>query len=129
MTTYVHTDRVDHGELLSERIPGSVFLSGKDNSTRRQMVLKNFEEGKIKVLVSTLLKEGVSISTMNAFIAGGGGKSPIGVIQRMGRCLRVAKGKTEAIIVDFRDQGRYLSDHFAERYACYVENFGDYVPK
>ena len=129
LTVYIHTERIDHGEMLSERIPGSVFLHGKDNSTRRQMILKRFEEGKIKVLVSTLLKEGVSINTMNVFIAGGGMKSPISVIQKMGRALRIAPGKTEAIIVDFRDQGRYLGSHWEDRFNIYVENFGEYVPK
>lgn len=128
LTTYVHVERIDHGQMLQGRLPGSVFLSGTDNSTRRQLVLKEFEEGKIKILVSTLLREGVNIQSMNAFIAAGGMKSPIGVIQRIGRALRIAPGKTEAIVVDFRDSGRYTRDHWASRYNTYRETFGDYVP-
>jgi len=128
LTVYVHVERIDHGDILSSRIPGSVFLSGKDNSTRRQLILKEFAAGKIKVLISTLLKEGVNIPSMNVFIAGGAGKSPIGVLQKAGRALRVAPGKTEAIIVDFRDSGRYLGDHFSERYDIYKSTFGDYCP-
>jgi superfamily II DNA or RNA helicase len=64
---------------------------------------------------------------MNCFVAAGGMKSPIGVIQRIGRALRIAPGKTEAVIVDFRDSGRYLGDHFQERYETYCNIFGDYV--
>lgn len=128
LTVYVHVERIDHGEMLHGRLPGSVFLSGSDNSTRRQLVLKEFEQGKIKILVSTLLREGVSINSMNCFVAAGGMKSPIGVIQRIGRALRIAPGKTEAVIVDFRDSGMYLRDHFASRYDCYKDTFGDYVP-
>ena len=128
LTTFIHVDRLDHGEILCGRIPGSTFLSGKDGSTTRQLVLKEFESGKIKVLISTLLKEGVNIPSMNAFIAAGGMKSPIGVIQKAGRALRIAPGKTEAIIVDFRDSGRFLGDHWADRYNTYKEIFGDYCP-
>jgi superfamily II DNA or RNA helicase len=128
LTTYIHTDRLDHGELLRGRLPGSVFLSGKDSSTCRQLVLKEFEQGKIKILISTLLKEGVNIPSMNAFIAAGGMKSPIGVIQKAGRALRIAPGKTEAIIVDFRDTGTYLRDHWSDRYSVYKETFGEYCP-
>lgn len=128
LTVYVHVERIDHGQMLQGRLPGSVFLSGTDNSTRRQLVLKEFEAGKIKILVSTLLREGVNIQSMNCFVAAGGMKSPIGVIQRIGRALRIAPGKTEAIIVDFRDSGRFLGSHFEERYECYKGTFGDYVP-
>ena len=128
LTVYVHVERIDHGQMLQGRLPGSVFLSGTDNSTRRQLVLKEFEAGKIKILVSTLLREGVNIQSMNCFVAAGGMKSPIGVIQRIGRALRIAPGKTEAIIVDFRDSGRYLSDHWAERYETYRATFGELCP-
>jgi superfamily II DNA or RNA helicase len=128
LTVYVHVERIDHGEMLHGRLPGSVFLSGSDNSTRRQLVLKEFEAGKIKILVSTLLREGVNIQSMNCFVAAGGMKSPIGVIQRIGRALRIAPGKTEAVIVDFRDSGLYLWDHWAERYEVYKSTFGDYCP-
>jgi superfamily II DNA or RNA helicase len=128
LTVYCHTERIDHGQMLQGRLPGSVFLSGSDNSTRRQLVLKEFEAGKIKILVSTLLREGVNIQSMNCFVAAGGMKSPVGVIQRIGRSLRIAPGKTEAVIVDFRDSGLYLGNHWAERYECYKSTFGDYCP-
>src|SRR5271157_627382 len=127
-TVYIHVERIDHGELLQSRIPGSVFLSGRDGATKRQGVLRKFSKGEIPVLISTLLKEGVDIPTISVFIAAGARKSEIAVIQKAGRALRVAPGKTEAIIVDFRDSGRYLADHWAERYNTYKSVFGDYVP-
>jgi superfamily II DNA or RNA helicase len=125
---YIHVERIDHGEMLKERIPGAVFLSGKDGTTVRQGVLKKYAKGEIKVLVSTLLKEGVDIPAMNVFIAGGAGKSPIGVLQKAGRALRIAPGKTSAVIVDFRDSGKYLGDHWSERYNIYKTTFGEYCP-
>jgi superfamily II DNA or RNA helicase/intein/homing endonuclease len=128
LITYIHVERIDHGEMLKERIPGSVFLSGRDGTTVRQGVLKKFVKGDIKILISTLLKEGVDIPAMNVFIAAGAGKSPIGVLQKAGRALRVAPGKTSAIIVDFRDSGKYLGDHWSDRYNIYKSTFGEYCP-
>jgi len=101
-TVYVHVDRIDHGDILSDRIPGSVFLHGRHSKELRAKVLDDFGSGKIKVLVSTLLKEGINIPSMSCFIAAGGGKSEIAVIQKAGRALRVATRKKEAIIVTCR---------------------------
>jgi superfamily II DNA or RNA helicase len=128
-TVYIHVERIDHGEILAGKIPGSVFLSGRDGTTKRQSILKKFAKGELLVLVSTLLKEGADIPGINVFIAAGGMKSPIAVIQKAGRALRIAPGKDSAIIIDFRDSGRYLADHFADRYNAYQETFGDYVPE
>ena len=125
---YIHVDRIDHGEMLKERIPGSVFLSGRDGTTVRQGVLKKYARGDIPVLISTLLKEGVDIPTMNVFIAASAGKSPIGVLQKAGRALRTAPGKDSATIIDFRDSGKYLGDHWSERYNIYKTTFGEYCP-
>lgn len=128
-TVYIHVERIDHGEILAGRIPGSVFLSGRDGTTKRQSILKKYSKGEILVLVSTLLKEGADIPGINVFIAAGGMKSPIGVIQKAGRALRIAPGKDSAVIVDFKDSGRYLADHWTDRFNAYCETFGDYVPK
>ena len=128
LTVYIHVERIDHGEILIGKIPGAVFLSGRDGTTKRQSILKKFAKGELLVLVSTLLKEGADIPGINVFIAAGGFKSPIGVIQKAGRALRIAPGKDSAIIIDFRDSGRYMADHFQDRYNAYKETFGEYVP-
>jgi DNA excision repair protein ERCC-3 len=127
-TVYVHVSRIDHGEILAERIPGAVFLCGRDNTTKRQSVLKKYGKGDIKVLVSTLLGEGADIPGIDCFIAASGGKSEISTIQRAGRALRIATGKTTATIVDFRDSGRWFGDHWQDRYNSYKKTYGDCVP-
>jgi superfamily II DNA or RNA helicase len=127
-TVYVHVSRIDHGEILSERIPGSVFLCGKDNTTKRQGILNKYNKGDIKVLVSTLLGEGCDVPRIDSFIAASGGKSEIGTIQRAGRALRTTDKKKTATIVDFRDSGRWFGDHWQDRYNTYKKTYGDCVP-
>jgi superfamily II DNA or RNA helicase len=125
---YVHVDRIDHGEHLTSMIPGAVWLCGRHSMKTRKKVLEQFGSREIRVLVSTLLKEGIDIPTMDVFITGSSGKSPVAVIQRIGRVLRINPDKSEAVIVDFIDTGKYLDQHFADRYWLYKETFGELVP-
>ena len=78
-------------------------------------------------LISTLLGEGVDIPAMSAIIMAGGLKTPVGVIQKVGRALRKSPGKEEAVVVDFRDKGAFLARHFQERMDVYREAYGEYV--
>jgi len=125
LRVYIHVERIDHGKLLAEKI-GCPFLCGRDSSKKRQTTLQAFEEGKIRILVSTLLGEGVDIPSMNAIILAHGYKTSIGTIQKIGRALRVAEGKEEAIIVDFNDKGKYLYEHSLTRKKVMKEYYGKY---
>lgn len=125
---YIHVERIDHGEILAERIKNATFLCGSDKTSRRKAILDHYKENKDVILISTLLKEGVDIPSMSCFIAAGAGKSPIAVLQKAGRALRVEKGKKDAIIVDIKDRGRFFGDHWEERYGIYKVTFGSYCP-
>lgn len=125
LSTYVHVERIVHGRLLAMRI-SCPFISGKDSTKRRQEVLKAFEKGEIKALVSTLLGEGVDIPSMHCIILAHGLKTSVGTIQKIGRALRIAPDKKEAIIVDFADKGPYLAKHFETRMRTMKEYYGKY---
>ncbi|MHC1624893.1 MAG: DEAD/DEAH box helicase [Methermicoccaceae archaeon] len=125
LQTYVHTERIVHGRILAERI-GCPFVCGKDSTEKRQRILNDFIEGKIRILVSTLLGEGVDIPEINAIIFSHGLKTSIGTIQKAGRALRVKLGKREAIIVDFNDKGPYISKHFEARMRAFKSYYGRY---
>jgi len=96
----------------------------------RSNSIKEFKEGKVDVIVSTLLKEGVDIPEITAYVNAGGGKSEISNIQRVGRALRRSKdGTKDAVIVDFIDGGhKFLSEHWDSRWRTYREFYGDYCP-
>ena len=65
---------------------------------------KRFTEGEIDVLIGTsVLDEGVDIPAISSVILAGGGKSPIKVVQRLGRSLRPKPGDNTTILIDFLD--------------------------
>lgn len=124
-SVYIHVIQVSHGKSLSSHIPNSRFISSKTST--RKIDIEDFKEGKYNVLVSTLLKEGVDIPSMDAIIFAAGYKSSVLVIQTIGRALRIAKGKRNAIIVDFFDHGhRFLDQHSQSRMNTYASTYGDY---
>jgi superfamily II DNA or RNA helicase len=122
---YVHVEHISHGELLSKMSGYPFCYSG---TKERDDIIQNFRNGETRVLISTLLGEGVDFPKLGAIIMAGGRKTKIGTIQKVGRALR-PDGDKEAIIVDFIDKGKYISTHTRERYEAYVEVFGDYVSR
>jgi superfamily II DNA or RNA helicase len=101
-------------------------VCGEDKKKIRDTLIEDFSKGKTKILVSTLLGEGVNIPSITAIIMAGGKKSETGCIQKIGRALRTLPGKDKAIVVDFRDKGAYLYDHWQERYSAYKKFYGKY---
>jgi len=124
---YVDVKRIEHGRtlerMLREAGVKAIFISGESESKRRQIVLKNFEQDGF-VLISTLIKEGVDLPAMTCCVLAGGGKSSIQVIQTIGRALRPKKGTNEALIVDFKDGGDYMWEHYINRTNTYQEYYG-----
>lgn len=126
LSVYVHVERINHGEILSNRLD-CPFLSGRDSKKRRDEVLRQFEDGDVKVLVSTLLGEGVDIPKISVIVMSHGQKTSVGTLQKVGRALRVNEEDEGAVIIDFADKGRYLGRHWENRYYTYKEFYGDYV--
>jgi superfamily II DNA or RNA helicase len=128
---YINVGVLEHGEILSAMLNranvGNYFLHGTHSTKLRKNAFKDFESGLKPVLVSTLLKEGVDLPFIDAFINAAGGKSEISQIQRVGRALRRKhNGKNEAVIVDFIDGGhRHLFKHWQERYQTYCKFYDD----
>lgn len=131
--TYVHVERIDHLKILYYALvpefgPGQVaYLCGKQPSDERQKIIKRFKEGKVLVLVGTLLKEGADIPAIGCLINASGMKSNVALVQKVGRALRTADGKEMAFIVDFIDSGRFLRKHSEERYQTYMDTYGDCI--
>ena len=135
-SVYVSVDILTHGERLVGMIRGAcpesnaVFLQGSDNTKRREAVFSKFKSGEIKALVSTLLREGVDIPEISAYVNAAGGKSEVSQIQRVGRALRQnPAGDKTSVIVDFIDGGhRWLGRHWDQRWQTYRKYYGDYCP-
>ncbi len=126
----IDVKRIEHGKILKEMLERegikAEFLSSQ--SPNRWDILEDFKEGKIPVLVSTLLKEGVDIPEISAIILAGGGKSDIMTIQTIGRALRPKKGM-KAVIVDVQDDDPLLFTHFIERQKALKQYYGRYYDR
>ena len=106
--------------MIQERLPDvkSEFIHGSVKRDERSSFLDRMRAGDLDVLIGTsLADEGLDIPILNALILAGGGKSATRMIQRVGRVLRKdPKGlKTEAIVIDFKDNVRYLLGHYKQR--------------
>lgn len=119
---YVHVEHINHGKILSALMKCPfVYSKSKD----REETIDTFKKGLTRVLISTLLGEGVDIPTISAIVMAGGRKTEIGTIQKVGRALRPTEGVDTAIVVDFADKGKHLSQHTIARYNCYCETYGE----
>jgi len=130
---YVDVKRIAQGKTLKLMLEmadvPAIFISGTTATKKRQKVLSEFETDS-HVLVSTLIKEGVDLPCMSVVVLAGGGKSGIQVIQTLGRALRPKEPINEALIVDFKDDGKYVGDHFDSRCATLKRYYGElYQPK
>ncbi len=112
---------LEHGKILEDLIPGSVFIAGETPIEERLKTVEKFDKGELPILIaSTILQEGISITHMKAMILACGGKSNIAIIQKIGRSLRFKAGeKTEVDYYDFVDKTKFLSKHSKMRALLY----------
>jgi len=121
---YIHVEHVNHGKILSELV-NAPFVYSK--SKYRDETIDTFRKGRTRILISTLLGEGVDIPAISAIIMAGGRKTEIGTIQRVGRALRPDPKFPTSTIVDFADRGKYLSEHATARYQSYIKVYGETI--
>lgn len=124
----VFVKQLDHvgvmQRALEKRGISCVSISGKNSDTiARTNALERLSRGDIEAIVCTVvLQEGVDVPRIASIVNAAGGKSHIGAIQRAGRALRPAPGKTGCTIFDVEDRGvPTLARHAAARRAAYVK--------
>lgn len=114
-------DRIEHGKELMKYINNSTFLCGTDTTERRQSIINDFTERKLnKVLITTLLGEGVDIPSIDVLVFASPMKSQIKVLQRIGRGMRKDKSKDKVIVFDLVDTWSwYFHKQAKARYRLY----------
>ena len=112
--------RIDHGERLLELMPEARFVHGSLDMEVRRLYLEELEQKLRPILIATsLADEGLDVPSLGGMILAGGGKSATKAYQRIGRTLRPAPGKKEALVMDFMDRGPYIADHSVARLNLY----------
>ena len=120
-------DRIDHGRILYSMLQSmgnikSIFIHGQ--SKKREEIFEDVKKGRYDIIIaSKIYGEGVDIPRLKTLIMAGGGKSSVKIIQQIGRLLRVFPNKGEAVIYDFKDDVKYLREHFKLRYEIYEKLF------
>lgn len=128
-TCLILVDRLQQIELLDELLKMAnlhheviVGSAGRVDRNRRIDALERFKSGETKILLTTVLGEGVNIGELRSIIIAGGGKSSKKIIQRVGRGLRKkGNGANTVEIFDFNDTGhKKLKKLSAERRQVYA---------
>lgn len=118
---------ISHGERLSEmaddlfdfKVP---FLYGGTNKNDRKDYKEMLKSKELKCAIANVIwYEGINIPPIDIIINAEGGKASGKTLQKAGRGLRTADGKTHLIIVDFLDPYKYLSHHCVLRLSTYAE--------
>lgn len=118
-------NQVGHGDELlhlARKVTRSVeFVNGEHPNETRQRVIKELNSGKLKILIaSTIFDEGVDIPNIQTLILAGAGKSPIKLLQRIGRGLRKSDTKHTINVIDFYDRMfPKLKEHSDQRIKVY----------
>ena len=86
----------------------------------RKLVLADFKDGKIDILVASLLiKIGQNMPLIQYMQNAAGGDSQITALQLVGRAVRKHKSKKKVYYEDFWDEGAYIRRHSKHRIAFY----------
>lgn len=119
---------IDHGKILKKMAEEELgldipFIYGGSGSSTIKRVMRDFNEGKIPVLIaSPIFDEGVDVPAISALIIACGGQSVIKTVQRMGRGMRKHQGKDSVHIFDFMDtHSEVLLRHSKKRMNTYKE--------
>ena len=108
-------------KLLNKRIGNLVTIDWAHGDRKdASKVVKKFREGKIDVLVSSMIiRRGMNLPLMKAMINAGGGDAPEGPLQLLGRATRTHASKTHTYYEDFMDEGEFLGRHSRHRQSYY----------
>lgn len=121
--TLVLVDRVKCGEMLVERIPDSVFVSGAMKSKDRKEEYDEVATADSKIIVATygVAAVGINIPRIFNLVLVEPGKSFVRVIQSIGRGIRKAQDKDFVQIWDVTSTAKFAKRHLTKRKKFYDE--------
>ena len=116
-------DRIATGELLMDKNPDWVFISGEMKVKDRQAEYAQVSEMNDKVIVATygVAAVGINIPRIFNLVLLEPGKSFVRVIQSIGRGIRKAEDKDYLNVVDITSNLKYSKRHLTKRKAFYKE--------
>jgi len=121
--TLILVDRISAGQMLSELIPDSTFISGSVKVKDRKETYDEIKEGTNKVIIATygVAAVGINIPRIFNLVLIEPGKSFVRVIQSIGRGVRKAKDKDFVQIWDLTSTCKFAKRHLTQRKKFYKE--------
>lgn len=119
----VLVDRVKCGEMIVERVPDSVFVSGAMKTSARKEQYDEVKTSDKKIIVATygVAAVGINIPRIFNLVLIEPGKSFVRVIQSIGRGIRRAEDKDHVEIWDVTSSAKFSKRHLATRKKYYEE--------
>lgn len=119
--TLVLVQQIKAGEMLTENIPGAVFINGsvKSDTRKEEYSSVNTEDNKVIVATYGVAAVGINIPRIFNLVLIEPGKSFVRTIQSIGRGLRRAQDKDFVQIWDFCGSTKYSKKHLTERKKFY----------
>lgn len=115
----------EHVERTFDYLQSQIGLKYKiayvhNEAPNKLQTIEDFREGKIPILVASLLiKRGQNMPLIQSIINLAGGEGPEGVLQIIGRGTRTHESKSKFYFTDFWDAGNHLERHSKRRIAYY----------
>lgn len=121
--TLILVDRISAGEMLSELIPDSTFVSGSVKVKDRKETYDEIKQEDNKVIIATygVAAVGLNIPRIFNLVLIEPGKSFVRVIQSIGRGVRKAKDKDFVQIWDLTSTCKFAKRHLTQRKKFYKE--------
>jgi superfamily II DNA or RNA helicase len=116
---------VSHGKELAKRATKAglrtEFVWGSASTQQREAAFERLIRRDIDVVIgSPAFYQGIDVPALHSVVIGTGGKSVIETLQRIGRGMRPAPGKTECEVYDIMDEGNtWMEKHARERMKAY----------
>ena len=114
-------DRIETGDMLKFYLPGADLVNGAVKGIVREETYSNINNTDGNIILATMgvAAVGVNIPRLFNVILIEPGKSPIRVIQSIGRGIRKAKDKNEVTVYDVSSTLKYSEKHMKERIKLY----------
>jgi superfamily II DNA or RNA helicase len=121
--TLILVDRIESGEFIINKIPDSVFISGRVKTKDRKEEYDEIKTANNKIIVATygVAAVGINIPRIFNLVLLEPGKSFVRVIQSIGRGIRKAEDKDHVEIWDITAATKYAKRHLTERKKFYKD--------
>lgn len=107
---FLFVKEVNHGKALTRMLERAGmrahFVWGQQGVEFRKRIVKDLVANRLDVVVcSVVFQEGIDVPELRSVVVASGGKSVIAALQRIGRGMRSAAGKTTFDVYDIADKG------------------------